>query len=300
MLKSRSAKQNNKRSKNTRVMFLFTLPTVVMYTVFFTITVIIGVYYSFTNWNGISKNYKIIGFKNYITVITDGRFGKSLSFNLVYTILLVASIVLLSLTIALALNKITRLSTLFRSIYFIPAVISMVTIGLIWNELFYRAVPILGQFLGIGWLQSSLLGNPKTAMYAILLVNLWQGCAIPTVLFLAGLQSVPSDLLEAATIDGANNWQKFKNVTIPYIIPVLNMVVITQVKEGLTIFDYIKVMTNGGPGQATEAIGLLIFRHAINEGKFSRSVAESMILFLIVGVVSAVTLRITRDKQVGE
>lgn len=300
MLKSRSAKQNNKRSKNTRVMFLFTLPTVVMYTVFFTITVIIGVYYSFTNWNGISKNYKIIGFKNYITVITDGRFGKSLSFNLVYTILLVASIVLLSLTIALALNKITRLSTLFRSIYFIPAVISMVTIGLIWNELFYRAVPILGQFLGIGWLQSSLLGNPKTAMYAILLVNLWQGCAIPTVLFLAGLQSVPSDLFEAATIDGANNWQKFKNVTIPYIIPVLNMVVITQVKEGLTIFDYIKVMTNGGPGQATEAIGLLIFRHAINEGKFSRSVAESMILFLIVGVVSAVTLRITRDKQVGE
>lgn len=281
-------------------MFLFTLPTVVMYTVFFTITVIIGVYYSFTNWNGISKNYKIIGFKNYITVITDGRFGKSLSFNLVYTILLVASIVLLSLTIALALNKITRLSTLFRSIYFIPAVISMVTIGLIWNELFYRAVPILGQFLGIGWLQSSLLGNPKTAMYAILLVNLWQGCAIPTVLFLAGLQSVPSDLLEAATIDGANNWQKFKNVTIPYIIPVLNMVVITQVKAGLTIFDYIKVMTNGGPGQATEAIGLLIFRHAINEGKFSRSVAESMILFLIVGVVSAVTLRITRDKQVGE
>lgn len=300
MLESRSAKQNNKRSKNARVMFLFTLPTVVMYTVFFTITVIIGVYYSFTNWNGISKNYKIIGFKNYITVITDGRFGKSLSFNLVYTILLVASIVLLSLTIALALNKITRLSTLFRSIYFIPAVISMVTIGLIWNELFYRAVPILGQLLGIGWLQSSLLGNPKTAMYAILLVNLWQGCAIPTVLFLAGLQSVPSDLLEAATIDGANNRQKFKNVTIPYIIPVLNMVVITQVKAGLTIFDYIKVMTNGGPGQATEAIGLLIFRHAINEGKFSRSVAESMILFLIVGVVSAVTLRITRDKQVGE
>lgn len=300
MQESKGARQDKKTIKSSVVMFLFTLPTVIMYTVFFTVTVIIGIYYSFTNWNGISKNYKMVGFKNYITVITDSRFGKALSFNLTYTVLLVVSVIIISLIIALALNKVTRLSTLFRSIYFIPAVISMVTIGLIWNELFYRAVPVLGQLLGIDWLKSSLLGNPKLAMYAILLVNLWQGCSIPTVLFLAGLQSVPTDLLEAAIIDGANNWKRFTNVTLPYLLPVLNMVVITQVKAGLTIFDYIKVMTNGGPGQATEAVGLLIFRHAINEGKFSRSVAESMILFLIVGLVSAVALRITRDKQVGE
>ena len=281
-------------------MFLFTLPTVILYTLFFAITMIIGVYYSFTNWNGISKDYKLVGLKNYLTVLKDDRFGKAMGFNFIYTVLLVAFAVLISLVIAMALNKVTRLSTLFRSVFFIPAVISMVTVGLIWNELFYRAVPLLGQILRIGWLKTSLLGNPNTAMFAILIVNLWQGCAIPTVLFLAGLQSVPSDLLEAATIDGANNWQRFRNVTIPYLIPVLNMVVITQAKAGLTIFDYIKVMTNGGPGQSTEAVGLLIFRHAINEGKFSRSVAESMILFLIVGVVSAVTLKFTSNKQVGE
>ena len=138
------------------------------------------------------------------------------------------------------------------------------------------------------------------AAAAILLVHVWQGCAIPTVLFIAGLQSVPKDLLEAATIDGAGSWARFKNVTIPYLIPVLNMVIITQAKAGLTVFDYIKVMTNGGPGQATEAVGLLIFRHAINEGKFSRSVAESMILFVVVGIVAAISLRMTSDKQVGD
>ena len=124
-----------------------------------------------------------------------------------------------------------------------------------------------------------------------MVVNIWQGCAIPTVLFIAGLQSVPKDLLEAATIDGAGNWARFWNVIIPYLIPVLNMVIITQAKAGLTVFDYIKVMTNGG---------LLIYRHAINEGKFSTSVAESMILFVIVGVVSAFSLRLTSNKQVGE
>ena len=93
--------------------------------------------------------------------------------------------------------------------------------------------------------------------------------------FIAGLQSVPKELLEAATIDGAGNWARFWNVIIPYLIPVLNMVIITQAKAGLTVFDYIKAMTNGGPAQSTEAVGLLIYRHAINEGKFSISVDGS-------------------------
>jgi raffinose/stachyose/melibiose transport system permease protein len=281
-------------------MFLFTLPTVILYTIFFTVTVLLGIYYSFTNWNGISKAYGFVGLKNYFTVLTDPRFRHAIGFNIVYTVLVVGLMVVISMIIALALNSLTRLSTLFRSIYFIPAIISMVTVGLIWNELFYRAIPLVGKALGIGWLSSSLLGSPQTAMPAILLVNLWQGCAIPTVLLLAGLQSVPKDLYEAATIDGAGSWNKFKHVTIPYLIPVLNLIIITQTKAGLTVFDYIKVMTDGGPAQSTEAIGLLIFRHAINEGKFSRSVAESMILFVIVGIVAVLSLKLTNNKQVGE
>ena len=289
-----------KKRPKDRTMFLFTLPTVILYTIFFTVTVLLGIYYSFTNWNGISKAYGFVGLKNYFTVLTDPRFRHAIGFNIVYTVLLVGLMVVISMIIALALNRLTRLSTLFRSIYFIPAIISMVTVGLIWNELFYRAIPLVGKALGIGWLSSSLLGSPQTAMPAILLVNLWQGCAIPTVLLLAGLQSVPKDLYEAATIDGADSWNKFKHVTIPYLIPVLNLIIITQTKAGLTVFDYIKVMTDGGPAQSTEAIGLLIFRHAINEGKFSRSVAESMILFVIVGIVAVLSLKLTNNKQVGE
>lgn len=293
-------KINNKLNKSNRTMFLFTLPAVVLYTCFFTVTMLIGVYYSLTNWNGISKKYNIIGLQNYINVLKDSRFREAMKFNIFYTILLVVLLILISLSIALVLNNVKRLSTLFRSIYFLPAVISMVTVSLIWNELFYRAVPQLGQALNIDWLSSSLLGQPNKAMLAILVVNLWQGCSIPIVLFLAGLQSVPSELYEAATIDGAGNWAKFKNVTIPYLIPILNMVIITQTKAGLTVFDYIKVMTNGGPAQATEAVGLLIFRHSINEGKFGYSVAESMILFVVVGIVAAIAIKTTKGKQVNQ
>lgn len=247
-------KEMRSQSKKNRIMFAFTLPTVILYTIFFLVTMLIGVYYSFTDWNGISKDYTFVGLKNYVKVLTDERFREALWFNIGYTIALVVLLIVIPLTIALALNRIRRLSTLFRSIYFIPAVISMVTVGLIWNELFYRAVPAIGEMLNIEALSTSPLGNPKLAAIAIMVVNIWQGCAIPTVLFIAGLQSVPKDLLEAATIDGAGNWARFWNVIIPYLIPVLNMVIITQAKAGLTVFDYIKVMTNGGPAQSTEAV----------------------------------------------
>ena len=293
-------KKKKKISERTRTLFLFTLPSVVMYTVFFTVTMAIGIYYSFTDWNGISASYKIIGIGNYIKALMDRKFQAALKFNFVYTFLFVLILIVISLLVAICLNTLTKTSTIFRSIYFLPAVLSMVTVGLIWNELFYRALPVIGKALNIGWLSNSLLGNKTTAMFGILIVNLWQGCSIPIVLFLAGLQSVPSELYEAATIDGANRWDKFKSITFPFLIPVLNMVIITQVKAGLTIFDYIMAMTNGGPGGATQAVGILIYNQAMKGNAYSQSVAESMILFVIVAIVAAVTLKMTKNKQVGD
>ena len=159
---------------------------------------------------------------------------------------------------------------------------------------------LIGEATGWGLFESSWLGSPKLAMYAILVVNLWQGCATPIVLLIAGLQSVPQDLYEAASIDGANAWQRFKSITIPYLIPVLNIVIVTSVKGGLTTFDYIKAMTDGGPMQSTESVGILIYNHAMQEGRFGYSVAESMILFVIIALVSVATMRMTENKKVGD
>lgn len=163
-------KEMRSQSKKNSIMFAFTLPTVILYTIFFLVTMLIGVYYSFTDWNGISKDYTFVGLKNYVKVLTDERFREALWFNIGYTIALVVLLIVIPLTIALALNRIRRLSTLFRSIYFIPAVISMVTVGLIWNELFYRAVPAIGEMLNIEALSTSPLGNPKLAAIAIMVV----------------------------------------------------------------------------------------------------------------------------------
>ncbi len=294
-------KKNNGMRQRNIVMTLFTLPVLILQVMFFYVIMGLGVYYSLTNWNGMSPNYDFVGFQNYGKVVADSRFWKSMFFNFKYAIMLMIGIIVLSLLLALAMNQLKgKLSTMFRSIFFIPAVLSLVTVGLIWNELFLRAFPPMGKALGIGWLSASLLGNPATAIFGILIVNLWQGCATPTVLFTAGLQSVPADLYEAATIDGANAWQKFKSITFPYLVPLITMQVILQVKAGLTIFDYIQAMTGGGPAQATEAIGILIYRHAMSEGKFAYSVAESMILFVFVAIVSFITIKISNRQEVGE
>lgn len=184
-------KEMRSQSKKNRIMFAFTLPTVILYTIFFLVTMLIGVYYSFTDWNGISKDYTFVGLKNYVKVLTDERFREALWFNIGYTIALVVLLIVIPLTIALALNRIRRLSTLFRSIYFIPAVISMVTVGLIWNELFYRAVPAIGEMLNI----------------EALLVNY--------------IRSVPRDLEEAAYIDGCGTVKAYVKIVLPMIKPIL-------------------------------------------------------------------------------
>lgn len=292
--------KKKKRMHRNQVLFLFTLPILIMYCTFFIIPLLMGMKNSFTNWTGISPDYDFVGFSNYIQIFQDERFRNALLFNFKYTVLLTVGTVVISLVVALVLNQKIRARNFFRSVFFLPAILSLVTVGLIWNELFYRMMPVIGEATGWGLFESSWLGSPRLAIYAILIVNLWQGCATPIVLILAGLQSVPEDLYEAASIDGATAWEKFKAITIPYLIPVLNIVIVTSVKGGLTTFDYIKAMTDGGPMQSTESVGILIYNHAMQEGKFGYSVAESMILFVIIALVSVLTMRMTNDKKVGD
>ena len=290
--------------RKNQVMVLFTLPILFLYAFFFLYPLIIGIYYSMTDWGGTSRTFDFIGFRNYggifKTLFSDSRFGNALWFNTKYVVLLVVGTIPISLGIALLLNRVKKFSSFFRSIYFIPAVLSLVTVGLIWNELFYRAIPLVGEFFNIESLKTSMLGRSESAIFGIWIVNLWQGCAIPTVLFLAGLQSIPRDLYESATIDGANALNCFRYITIPYLIPIFIIVLITTVKNGLTIFDYIMVLTGGGPYQSTESVGFVIYKHAYQEFKFGYSVAESMILFVIVAIVSYITIKSTSQKQVGE
>lgn len=287
--------------RSGRMMYvLLTLPAAVLYAIFFVYPVISGLIYSFTDWDGISRAYRYIGLDNYIHILKDTRFLHALGFTLYYTCLSVIFLLAAALGVALLLNGNIRFKEFMRSVYFFPAVLSMVTVGSIFNQFFYAVLPSLGETFGIGWLSQNILSNPHLAVYGVVAANLWHGFAVPMVIFLAGLSSVPKDLHEAATIDGASSMQRFFYITIPFLIPMLIVNIVMLTKSGLMTFDLIVTMTEGGPVQSTETIGFLIYKHGFNELKFGYGTAESIITFIIIAVVSFVQIQLLNRKGVGQ
>ncbi|MCG8479176.1 MAG: sugar ABC transporter permease [Spirochaetales bacterium] len=287
-----------------RTLLLFTLPALVLHSLFFVWPVIRGFLFSLTDWNGISRSFNVIGLRNYADLVRDARILDSLGFTLRYVAALVVCVAVFGMASALLIDvqvrgRGVRLKSFFRSLYFYPAVLSLVTVGLVFNQIFLNALPAVGEALGIEWLSASLLARPQTAPLGILIVGVWQGTALPTILFLAGLQSVPVTPIESALVDGAKPHQVFLHVKLPYLIPVLNMVVILTLKNGITMFDYVMAMTGGGPARATESVGLLIYRFAFGgELKFGYGTALSIVLFAVIAMVSVLQIKGLRRLEV--
>jgi raffinose/stachyose/melibiose transport system permease protein len=285
--------KTKKKISGKMIYFSFTIIPVVLYSVFYVFSVISGVRYSFTNWDGMSLEYDFIGFKNYIALLKNPNFWGSLKTTICYSVLLVTGVILLSLLLALSLNSLKKFKTFIKSIYFIPAMIGGITIALIWDQLFYRVVPLLGQALNIEWLSQSLLMTGKTALPAVVFVHIWQAVALPTVIFIAGLQQIPDEQYESAKIDGATLFQEFRYITFPYLLPTLTVNLVLMVKQGFTSFDFPFALTGGGPVRATEVIGISIYNDAFKNARFGMANAEACILFVLVAIFSLTQLKIT-------
>lgn len=289
---------NSKKDQLT--MYLFTLPGVFLFLFLFLIPAFMAFFYSFTDWNGISPDYNYVGFKNFISMFTDKRVSYSMKFSLYFTFFFVLVTNFIALGLALMLNADIKAKTFFRGIYFFPAVISLVVVGLIFDQIYYHVLPIFGNALNIELLSRSPLGNKDLAPLAVFYVKVWREIPVPTILFIAGLQSVPQDLVEASVIDGAGWFTRFKHVVIPFLIPVISMNIVLTVRSGVMVFDVIKVMTSGGPGYITSSIGIIIYNMGFFEMKFGFATAISLFLFLIIAVVSFAQITILRNKGTGQ
>lgn len=289
-----------KGSRGSRTYLAFTVIPVILYSFFYVVSVINGVRYSFTDWDGMARTYQFVGWKNYIQLLKNPNFWNSLKTTICYSLLLVVSVISVSLILALSLNSLKKFKTLTKSIFFVPAMIGGVTIALIWDQLYYRVVPLIGQALNIGWLSQSLLSSGKTALPAVVFVQTWQAVALPTVIFIAGLQQIPDEQYESAKIDGASAFQRFRYVTLPYILPTLTVNLVMTIKQGFTSFDFPYALTGGGPVRATEVIGILIYNDAFKNTRFSVANAEACILFVIVAIFSLTQLKLTSKGGVRE
>lgn len=286
------------RREQTLTFAVLTIPGLVMYCGFLIFPILMGVYYSLMDWNGISPHYDFIGLKNYAELLSDRKFKTALLFNTRYSVMLVIGIVLISVILALLLNRGLKGRSFFRTLFFLPAVLSMITISLVFKQIFFYVLPGIGKALGIKVLASNLLASRELAIYGTLFVHLWQGVALPTLLFLAGLQTIPSELYEAAAIDGASAWQQFRAITAIYLLPTLSVVLVLAVKQGLMVFDYVKSMTQGGPGGATQSIALLIYNNGFERNKYSYSISQAIAVGLLIAMISMIQIKLTGGKKV--
>lgn len=277
--------------------FLFTVPAVLLYLIFFAFPVVSGIYYSLTDWNGISPTYQFIGLQNYLSAFQDKLTMAAVGRTFWYTIVMTLLVTALATLLAVLLNQKLKLHSFWRVTYFFPAVMSSITIGLIFNQIYYHVVPMVSKAMGIALLSKNPLSNRNLAMWAIMLIQVWKETAVPTVLILAGMQSISSDLYEAATIDGATRRQAFWSITLPLVKPTIGVAALMSIRSGLMVFDYVKATTNGGPANATTTIAVSIYKHAFTDMKFAYSSAESIMIFIVIMLVALVQIKLVQERD---
>ena len=273
-----------------------TIPILILFFMFNTLPLIRGVIYSFTNYKGYGT-YDFVGFRNYVDLFQDSRVGKSYLFTFKFAIVSTIVTNVVSLILALGLNSKIKGKSALRGIYFIPNVLGGLVVGYIFSFIFTYILPTVGQKLGIGFLSSSMLSSESSAWLAIVFVACWQSVAMNTITYISGLQTVPEDVYEAGSIDGATGWSKFKNLTFPLIIPFFSINMVLCMKNFLMVFDQIMALTKGGPAQSTESISYLIYNNGMSGGQFGFQSANAVIFFIVIVVISVAQMKFTGSKE---
>ena len=277
-----------------RTFLLITIPILALFFCFNTLPLIKGVIYSFTNFRGYGE-FDWVGIRNYTDLFTDARVGKSYLFT--FKLAIVATIVVnvLSLVLALGLNSKIKFKSALRGMYFVPNILGALVVGYIFNYLFTYILPAVVKMMG--GKGDSILASSKWAWVAIVIVCAWQSVAMNTIIYISGLQTVPEDVYEAGSLDGATGWKKFKNLTFPLILPFFTINMVLCMKNFLMVFDQIMALTKGGPAQSTESISFLIYNNGMAGGQFGFQSANAVVFFVVIVVISVLQMNFLGNKE---
>jgi ABC-type sugar transport system permease subunit len=276
---------------------LFTIPGLALFILAVVLPLILGAKYSFTNWDGVSNKLHYLGWANYDHVVNDPQFWEALAHTFKFAIILTLLVNLISLLLALVLDSFLKYRTIFRTIFYLPTIISVVLSAFIWSNNYSKALPSLFAFFGFDNMTSPL-GNPDYALFGLIIIAVWQGIGTPMIIYIAGLQNIPPELLESAEIDGAGTMYKFWHVTFPLIAPSVTINAILTLTGSLKIFDLVYIATKGGPGFSTEVLSTYIYRIAYTSFQGGYGAALSMVFFIVLVLVTLIQLLILRRREV--
>ncbi|MDL2301504.1 sugar ABC transporter permease [Lachnospiraceae bacterium OttesenSCG-928-D06] len=290
-----------KKRKFDRVAFAFIAPAFILFTVFVILPTISSVYYSFTSWDGINPNVKFVGLANYKEIFSSSRFANALKNTLILTVLISVFENAIALGLALLVDNVRWFKNFFRSAFYIPVLISGIVSGFIWKIMYnYNFGTINAVLKGIGLedARQDWLGNSSLTLLMVGIVLIWKGAGYYMVIYLASLQSVSPELLEAAQIDGAGPLQRFRSITIPLISGAFTINFTLSLINGLKVFDQINVMTDGGPGFTTETLVYLLYKVGFNEGRQGFGTAVGIVLLFLIIMLNTIQQKFLRGREV--
>lgn len=290
-----------RKSRIDKTLVAFISPALVFYLLFIIVPTVGSLYYSFTSWDGINPNVNFIGLANYKEIVTSARFGNALKNTVVLTVFISLFENAIALALAILVDRVFKLKNIFRSLFYIPVLISGIVSGFIWKVMYNYSFGVINAMLksvGLETLMQDWLGNTHLTLIMIGIVLVWKGAGYYMIIYLASLQSISSDILEAAEIDGASAWHKFTKITLPLISGAFTINFTLSLINGLKVFDQINVMTDGGPGFTSETLVYLLYKVGFNEGRQGFGTAVGVVLLVIILVLNTLQQKFLRKREV--
>lgn len=278
---------------------VFVGPALIFFFIVQIIPFFIGIYYSFTEWDGVNADPAWVGLENFKYIFMhDERFSNAFWFTVKFTVVSVILINVVALLLALLLTRAIRGAGIFRTVFFLPNVIGGLLLGYIFQFILTQGIPAIGNLTGITFLQTPWLGTPSTAFWGIVVTSVWQTAGYMMIIYIAGILNIPSELVEAARIDGAKGVQVLKSIILPLLMPAFTICLFLTINQTFKYFDTILSLTGGGPFASTEAVAIDIYYEAFNRGNMGMGAAKAIILFVIVAIITLTQVWLTKRREV--
>ncbi|MFC3209956.1 carbohydrate ABC transporter permease [Planomicrobium okeanokoites] len=276
--------------------WLFLAPVLIALTLVVVVPMLLGVYYSFTSWNGINTG-EFVGFQNYIDLFKDERFLDSLWFTTKFSVISVILINFIGLSLALIVTSRIKSSSLLRTTFFMPNLIGGLILGFIWQFIFIKVFASVGEMVGMESLQG-WLSTTETGFWGLVILMSWQMAGYIMVIYIAYLQGLPKELLEASEIDGASSFQRFRYIVFPLVAPAFTVSMFLTLSNTFKLYDQNLSLTGGGPYNSTEMVAMEIFKTAFMQNAFAYAQAKAVIFFVIVAIIALLQVYWNKRREV--
>jgi raffinose/stachyose/melibiose transport system permease protein len=290
---------NKKKWKDAGLFTLFVGPVLLAFTLVVLIPFFTGIYYAFTDWNGITGTVKWVGLDNFKYLFSeDKQFQQSFMLTTKYTVVSIILTNVIGFGLAILVAQRLKTRNLLRTVFFMPNLIGGLILGFIWQFIFVKGFASIGELTGIPLFELAWLGDANTAFWGIVIVSLWQGAGYIMIIYIAALQNVPQELIEAARIDGANRFQILRHITMPLVAPAVTICLFLTTASSFKVFDANLSLTNGGPFKSTEMLALNIYTEAFVNNRYGIGEAKALIFFIVVAAITVLQVTISKKREV--